>query len=574
MISNINKRIILGFTISLILSSFSMIIANENSEFKVWIYFKDKGLDIKAKLQKPVDLISERAIQRRLKVLNREELISNMDLPVAENYIQTILPYVKKIRAKSKWLNAVSVEIDSVNLSKIETFEFVDKITPVLKYKKDIPEIESIIKQNSHPIKKTSVDLDYGYSATQLELINVPALHKLGFHGEGVVICMLDDGFNLLNMHETFDSLHVIATYDFINDDETVDDSGLSATEGWHGTMTLSCIAGYTPGILIGPAFKASFLLAKTEVDAGEKKVEEDYWVEGIEWAENQGADIASSSLGYIDWYDWRDMDGRTAVTTIAADIAVDLGMIVVNSAGNEGYSPDHNTLIAPADGNNVIAVGAVTSDGSRSSFSSVGPSADGRIKPDVAAMGSSVCVASRTDSTAYNYSNGTSFSCPLTSGSIALLLNAVPQLTPEQVYKAITTTASQASSPDNLLGWGIIDIEAAYYSIDTSNLVKIDNKPYPDFIKLSQNFPNPFNSQTTISYSIERSAMVEINIYDFLGRKIKSFNEGIKRGKRNYDITYDFSPYASGVYVYQVRAKDYLTSNISQKSKKLVFIK
>ncbi|MEJ2544374.1 MAG: S8 family serine peptidase [Calditrichaceae bacterium] len=495
-------------------------------------------------------------------------------MPVSNEYIESILPYIKKVRVKSKWLNAVSVEISSANVAKIKTFDCVDKVTPVFTYIKNIPEVEPVVELNSVDIKKVNTELDYGPSATQLELINVPTLHEKGFYGEGVLICMLDDGFNLLNIHESFDSLNVVATRDFIHGDEFVDDSGLSATEGRHGTLTLSCIAGYKPGSLIGPAFKASFLLAKTELDASEKQIEEDYWVAGIEWADSMGADIVSSSLGYIDWYTQSDMDGNTAVTTIAADIAVDLGMIVVNSAGNEGRYTKSNTLIAPADGNHVIAVGAVSNDGSRSPYSSYGPSADGRIKPDVAAMGTGVYVAASYDSTGYTSSSGTSFSCPLASGAIALLLNAYPQLTPEQVYDAITSTASQSSSPDNLLGYGILNIEAAYNSIDTANLAEIDNEHYPEFIKLNQNYPNPFNSQTTISYSLERSALVEISIYDFLGRKIATVDRGFSRGNRIYEFTYDFSPYASGVYVYQVRAKDYLTSNISQKSKKMVFIK
>ncbi|MBN1406276.1 MAG: S8 family serine peptidase [Calditrichaceae bacterium] len=548
--------------------------AGQMSDVNVWIYFKDKATDSNSRLYKPNELLTERAVQRRLKVLNHEELVSEKDLPVSEKYIEVILPLINKIRLKSRWLNAVSVEIAEENINKIEALNFVDKVTPVLAYKKEIPGENLVIDSEYDYLRKKNIELDYGNSLTQLELIKVPAMHEKGFYGQGVLICMLDDGFNLLNIHEAFDSLDVIATWDFINADESVDDSGLIGSEGWHGTKTLSCIGGYVPGKLIGPAFKASYLLAKTEVDDGETKIEEDYWVAGIEWAENQGADIASSSLGYIDWYTQDDMDGKTAVTTIAADIAVELGMVVVCSAGNEGYSVNQNTLIAPADGDNVIAVGAVSSNGLRSSFSSIGPSADGRIKPDVAAMGTGVYVASSSDSMGYTLSNGTSFSCPLTSGAIALLLNAYPQLTPEQIYDAVISTASQSTYPDNLLGYGIINIEAAYNYIDTSRLVEIDQEPYPEFIKLSQNYPNPFNSQTTIEYSLKQSAEVEIYIYDFLGRKIESFNTGIKRGKRFYSFTYDFSSYASGVYFFQVRAKKYSTADVSIKSKKLIFIK
>ena len=570
-----NKIVITTILLSItILPAVSITQSNQVKSVKMWIYFKNKGTNSDHKLQKPATLINDRALQRRLKVKQKDQLVSERDLPVAESYIESIEPFVKKVRAKSKWLNAISVEVDPAQIQRIESLDFVKRISPVLSYNKNMPKEESIETSKSRHLKKTSADIDYGNSYTQLELINVPALHEMGFYGQGVLICMLDDGFNLLNMHETFDSLNVVATRDFINDDEFVDDSGLDATEGGHGTKTLSCIAGYSPGILIGSAFKASFLLAKTEVDTSETAIEEDYWVEGIEWAESNGADIASSSLGYIDWYSQKDMDGNTAVTTIAADIAVDLGMIVVNSAGNEGYSSTSNTLIAPSDGDNVIAVGAVTGLSERSSFSSVGPSADGRIKPDVAAMGTRVLVASSYDSVGYTNSNGTSFSCPLTSGAIALLLSAYPQLTPEQVYYAITSTASQSSSPDYLLGWGIIDIEAAYYSVDTSDLKDILTNHYPDFIDLKQNFPNPFNPETTISYSLDNRANVEINIYDILGGLVASFPQGLKHRKRQYDFKHNFSEQASGIYIYQVRAREYGTSNISKKSKKMILLK
>ena len=557
----------------LIVLCFSTLIAQQKSTEKIWIYFKDKNTNVQETLSKQSKLISERAIKRRQKVLKTGDLISERDIPVTESYINIIKPFVKKIRTKSKWLNAVSVEADPAQISEIKALYFVDKVTPVLTYKRDIPKNESQENSKKHHLNKTAVDINYGNSATQLELMNVPALHAMGYYGQGVLICMLDDGFNLLNLHETFDSLNVVATHDFINNDSSVDDTGTKATEGWHGTKTLSCIAGYTPGGLIGPAFKASFLLAKTEVDSSETSIEEDYWVAGIEWAEANGADIVSSSLGYIDWYTPEDMNGHTAVTTIAADIAVNLGMIVVNSAGNEGLSDEHNTLIAPADGYHVIAVGAVTNTGERSSFSSVGPSADGRIKPDVAAMGSGVYVASSYDTAGYTFSNGTSFSCPLTSGAIALLLNAYPQLTPAQVYTAITKTASQSVSPDNLLGYGIINIEAAYYSIDTSNLSP--DTPQPEIFELEQNYPNPFNSETTISYSLYKSAIVEINIYDLQGRKLASFPQGYLHARvEPYRFSYNFKSYASGVYIYRVKAKESTGSNILQKSKKMIFIK
>jgi len=541
---------------------------------KVWIYFMDKGQQYNLLLQKPSQLISERAIKRRLKVRNADQVMDEEDLPVNDSYIQKVEPYVNNIRTQSKWLNAISVEMDTENIENITSFKFVKKIEPVREYLKEKPVDEKIYYFDSSRIKKSTLDFDYGESETQLSLINVPALHNMGNYGQGVLICMLDDGFNLLNHHIAFEDLDVVDTWDFIHDDASVDDSEFDATEGWHGTKTLSTIAGYVPGELIGPAFGASFLLAKTEVNSSETHVEEDYWVEGIECAENSGADIASSSLGYIDWYTWEDMDGETAVTTIAADFAVDRGMIVVNSAGNENYNADHNTLIAPADGDHVIAVGSITSSGDRSSFSSVGPTADGRIKPDVAAMGSSVYLASQYDANGFTYSSGTSFSCPLTSGAIALLLSAYPELTPEQVYEAITSTASQSANPDNLLGLGIIDIEAAYYSIDTSNLEHEDKTILPGYIYLEQNFPNPFNPKTTIAYTLDELSQVEIKVYDLNGRFVESFSQGLRRAATRHRFRHNYSDFASGIYIYEVIASEVASGDTYRKSNKMILLK
>ena len=541
---------------------------------KVWVFFKDKGTHHDHLLQKPTALLSERALQRRLKVLPADALIDERDLPVNADYVQALSAHVSKIRVQSRWLNAVSVETDPVHIERIQALPFVEKIQPVQAYRRERPDEGPVIRHTPASLPKTGVDLDYGVSATQLNQINVPALHQMGYYGQGVIIAMLDDGFNLLNYHITFDSLDVLDTWDFINDDASVDDSGLEASEGWHGTKTLSTIAGYTPGQLIGPAFKASFLLAKTEVNSSETPIEEDYWVAGLEWAEGKGADIASSSLGYIDWYTWEDMDGETAVTTIAADLAVERGVIVVNSAGNEGYNELRNTLIAPADGKKVIAAGAVTSSSIRSSFSSVGPTVDGRIKPDVAAMGSSVYVASSVDSLGFGYSSGTSFSCPLTSGAIALLLSAYPELTPSQVYEAITSTASQAENPDNLLGYGIIDIEAAYYTLDSSYLEWKKKTLLPGFIYLEQNYPNPFNPKTTIAYFLDNTADVTINIYDLQGRLVQSFAQGLRNRIVRHTFTHEFNDLASGVYIYQVAVWETETGIRHQKAGKMILIK
>jgi len=276
---------------------------------------------------------------------------------------------------------------------------------------------------------------------------------------------VFDSGFDNLP-HPAFAATRILATRDFVNGDESVADGDIG--EGSHGTATLSVIGGFQPGQIIGPAYAARYILAKTENTESETPVEEDNWAAAVEWAESLGVDVISSSLGYLTYdrpfpsYTAADLNGDTAISTRAADLAGERGVMVVNSAGNEGLNASSNTLGAPADGNLVLAVGAVTSSGTRASFSSVGPTADGRIKPDVAAQGVGVKVARPDSSTGYTTANGTSFSCPLAAGVVALLVQANPSASVDQVFDALRSTATQAARPDNLLGYGIVDALAA----------------------------------------------------------------------------------------------------------------
>ncbi|MEJ2507834.1 MAG: S8 family serine peptidase, partial [Ignavibacteriaceae bacterium] len=228
----------------------------------------------------------------------------------------------------------------------------------------------------------------------------------------------------------------------------------------YHGTNTLSIIGGFKEGELIGPAYGSSYILAVTEDISSETPVEEDNWIAAMEWADSIGVDVTSTSLGYLSFsapyvsYTWEDMDGKTARITIAADYAVSLGIVVINSAGNNGFNSDHNTLDAPADGDSVITIGAVTSNGNRSGFSSVGPTVDGRIKPDLMAMGSSVYAAGTSSLTSYGTVSGTSYACPLAAGCAALLLSYQPSLIPMEILNLFRQTASQSNNPDRLMGW------------------------------------------------------------------------------------------------------------------------
>jgi len=441
---------------------------------RYWVFFTDKGpggLRKTMLLQQVREELSEKALQRRAKVAGAGPVVDETDLPLYQPYIQTLEQMGHEPVVRSRWLNAVSVPLTRSDIATLASLPFVRSIRPVAR-RRYVPEPARPLVVTPPVGLPKGAELDYGPSLSQNALINVPRIHRLGITGRGVYVGMLDTGFRYQE-HKAFASLKVLGEFDFINNDGvTRNEPGDAASQDNHGTWTLSTIAGFRDGVLIGPAFGASFFLAKTELVPKEIPAEEDYWVAGIEWLERQGADVVSSSLGYIDWYTYADMDGNTAVTTKAADLAVAKGVVVVNSVGNEALQPWRH-MIAPADGDSVIAVGAVNADGVRALFSSVGPTFDGRIKPDVMAMGQGVVVAQPGKVDQYQSLNGTSFSCPLVAGAVALILSAHPELTPMQVYEALTKTADRASSPDTLYGYGIVDAWQAllYYGPVFSNL-------------------------------------------------------------------------------------------------------
>jgi subtilisin family serine protease len=434
--------------------------SSDEDELLVWVFFNDKGENTANYFINPGSVVSEKSLKRRAKVLPPDELISNMDLPVNSEYIEKVVSLGFKVKQKSKWFNGVSGYITKSELGLISQLSTVKSLDVVDKFRADIsveedagnqPQSNSLNKQNGIN------SYDYGQSFTQMNQINVPAVHDMGYTGAGITICSMDAGFDNL-AHEVFDSMSIIAMWDFVDNDP--DPSQL----GSHGTSTLSTIGGFKEGKLIGPAFDSEFILARTEDISSETPVEEDNWIAALEWADSIGVDVTTTSLSYLEFdppfqsYTWEDMDGNTMRITIAADLAVKLGIVVVNSASNEYSHPTHNTLWGPADGDSVITVGAVTSSGDRSIFSSVGPTVDGRIKPDLMAMGSGVYVARSSSPTSYGSSNGTSFSCPILAGAAALVLQVDPTLTPMEVLDLFRQTASQSNNPDRFMGWGIIN--------------------------------------------------------------------------------------------------------------------
>ncbi|MFN0158699.1 MAG: S8 family serine peptidase, partial [Bacteroidota bacterium] len=372
---------------------------NPSDEILVWVFFHDKGSSEILRDAIPASVVSDRSLQRRLKVRSHESVVDYSDLPVEESYVQQISQSVLRIRQRSKWFNAVSVVATEAQLQHLATLPFVREMEMVTRFKKEYDVVESQSDMNSsHPPQETEsiLDLDYGAALNQVQQINVPVVHNAGNFAQNVVIAVFDNGFRLLS-HESFADMNIIATYDFVDHKVSVIPNNPSTAFGSHGVNTLSTIGGYKPGQLIGPAFGASFILVRTENDSSETPAEEDYWLAGIEWADSIGVDVTSTSLGYLDYdspfpsWTWQNMNGNTTLITRAADMAAGRGILVVNSAGNNGSNASRNTLGAPADGDSVVAIGAVNAGGTRSSISSVGPttSIPARIKPDLMAQGS-----------------------------------------------------------------------------------------------------------------------------------------------------------------------------------------
>jgi subtilisin family serine protease len=510
---------------------------------KMWIYFTDKdnsGQNI---------TLDDKAIQRRLKVDIKDTWY---DRPVAQSYIAVMEELGAVIHNKSRWLNAVSITSDINIINEISLLPFVKKTVPVAVYKKNKREFSQL--QSS---RKLSVidSLDYGYAQEQIEQINCHTAHQAGYTGQGVRVLILDTGFN--TERSVFDSLTIIDEWDFINnDDNTENEANDYSSQHNHGTMVFSTLAGYDPGNLIGPAFGAEFLLAKTEDVTNESQVEEDNYVAALEWGEQLGADIMSSSLGYLDWYSYCDMDGNTGVTTIAVDIATSLGMLCITSAGNWGTSsPPPNPcdtlyyyISAPADADSVISVGAVNSNGEIASFSSHGPTYDGRIKPEVCARGVSTWgVNANSDS--YRTGSGTSLSAPLVSGAAAVILSAHSDWTPMQVREAMMMTADRVDNPDNNYGYGVIDVMAAI-DYETSS---INHNNIPDEFLILNVYPNPFNPTTTIRFSVEARHASLLQVFDITGRLVETIeNDKLLPGEHAY--TWDASGLSSGIYFVQLK--------------------
>ncbi len=501
---------------------------------KYLVWFTDKNNNTYS-LSDPGKFLSERALDRRL----RDNIsLTPADLPVSRYYLDSIERLGCHVINSSRWFNNATVAIsDTTVLSLLKTISFIDQqkttysVTPFTG-KKSRP---------VHPLDLTPVlnlpgNSFYGGSYAQIALEKGDELQKMGFRGHDVQIALLDAGFYMANQLPSLDSLfadgRALGTRDFVSPGNNI------YMEHPHGMNVLSIIAGNLPHIFVGTAPDASFWLFRSEDANSEMLIEEDNWVAAAETADSAGADIISTSLGYsqFDWpiqnHTYQDMDGKSTRISLAADMASARGMLVVVSAGNEGNLP-WKYITAPADAFQVIACGATDSLGMYATFSSQGPSYDGRVKPNVAAMGRATLVQLPDGS--FGRGSGTSFSAPIISGLAACLWQAYPRASNYELRQAIEQSCSHYSSPDNFTGYGIPDFRKAYDLLGQAMKEKFADEK--DIVA----FPNPFTTFFSLRITDPLpDAAVTVNLYDLNGKLIMTTRQSV-----------------SGRYVFQVQVPE-----------------
>jgi len=490
--------------------SLTSLLLSAQQKATYWITFKDKS-NSEYSILEPSKFLSQRAINRRLK--NNVAITIN-DFPVSKSNVDSLSKTGIRILYTSRWFNAATIEVDDETIiPKIQKLSFVssiEKTRDALNIKSDKQYSKNIFLESDEEIQVNQSE--YGKGFTQINQLQGLYLHNKGYKGKSILLALIDGGFfkadEYLGLTKTWNAGRILATKDFVN----IGGNGLN--ENRHGAIVLSTIASNLSDSLIGTAPEASFLLLRSEDSQTESLVECDNWIAAAEFADSAGVDIISSSLGYTTFDDssfnftYCNMTGEFARSSIAAEIASSKGIIVLASAGNNGDDLWHY-IGSPADSKDILTIGAITSNREKASFSSYGPSADNRIKPDIMAMGKSVIAELSPGS--FSSISGTSLSCPITAGLTACLLQAFPNATATAIRNAILQSASQFNNPDNAMGFGIPDFEKAFEILEESSTVY--SKDYA--------FPNPFTSDVTIVNQCVNEPEITVECYTITGEKV-----------------------------------------------------
>lgn len=478
---------------------------------EAWIYFNAKP-NAQQYLDNPLQILSQPALDRRV---NQKIDLNFTDAPIEKAYVNQVKNSAGiTILAQSKWLNALHVLGNVTDITALKNLAIVDRIDFADKsLNGTLKKVQSIEVLTPTTTSQIQTVYNYGNSANQIQMLNGHLLHENGYTGQGKIIAVIDAGFSGVDTAQPFERLQtnnqILGGYDFVSRTANF------YTKSSHGTSVLSTIGGYTEGKLVGTAPDASFYLFTTEDETYEGPLEESLWVEAAEKADSLGVDIITTSLGYFGGYTnpkyshtYTDMDGKTTFISRGAEIAFSKGIFIVASAGNEGSTSEPH-VGAPADATSVLTVGAVNSSKTKASFSSIGPTFDNRIKPEVMAQGQATYLSNASG--VIGTANGTSFSCPIIAGMVACLWQAFPEKTNHEIKDLIISSSDRFTTSDNQYGFGIPDFALAATSV--LSLAKLEKN---DFIL----YPNPTENEITFILS-ENNARAKVLVFSVLGQKL-----------------------------------------------------
>ncbi len=518
---------------------FLFILASFKTEAQInqyFVFFKDKT-GTPFSISEPSAFLSDKSIGRRQK---QNIVITEEDLPVNSAYVNQVKTTGAITYFTSRWWNGVLVEGEASIIDDINSLACVSGSVLVAPGKKNVG---GRVYSKKH---KKNITADEPVNKIQLQQIGLDEMHALGYLGEGIQIAIFDSGFHGVNVSSPFSLLfsenRVKQTFNFVNNTHAVYQSDD------HGTEVLSVIAANTPGVYTGGAYKADFVLYITEDVSSEYRIEEYNWTIAAERADSAGVDVINSSLGYNQFddqsmdYSKSDLDGEKAVITRAARKAIERGMIVVCSAGNEGGN-SWKLVTPPADADGILAVGSVTSTRTLSSFSSLGPTADNRLKPDVVAMGSGTSIIKFNG--ALGNVSGTSLASPLIASLAAGVWQAFPSMTAAEVYDAIIKSADQANRPDNLMGYGLPHFRAIKNYVESEQSEEIVSI-----------YPNPVTGDSIqIKFKSVPNTPADITIFDAQGRLVEAYSHQLNW--LNNPIEYDLSKLQPGLYLMRINTGD-----------------
>lgn len=546
--------------LTLILLCFSESVSAQVAPERFWVRFTDKQ-STPYSIDAPEQFLSPRAIDRR----HRQGIaIDHADLPVDPQYVAQVAATGAEVLCISRWMNSVVVRATSpAVLDAIQTLPFVLDRSPVGHAVPDRDVWDKEFSFVSKNMTDAASDNRYGVAFNQIDMLNGLHLHNHGLRGEGMVIAVLDAGFNAADNLPVFDSLRaesrILATFDAVGRTPSI------YGHHSHGTSVLSTMAANWPGVMVGTAPKASYILIRTEDVSSEFPIEEHFWISGAEFADSCGADILNTSLGYTTFddpaydYGYADMDGQTTPSAVASTTAARKGMLVVTSAGNQGNNP-WQFISTPADADSILTIGAVNTQREPASFSSRGPSADGRVKPNVCAQGQEAIIARLQGDV--GPSNGTSFSGPIIAGMAACLWQGNPNATNMEVLRAIEKSAHRFDNPTDKLGYGIPDFAKAQLLLQEYEPTDL----YSD--EVLGLFPNPFIDRLNGSYFSSIEQQLEFRLVNMAGQTMARLTvDACSMCVQQFGLS-GLEQVAPGIYFLQVLAKN---GQLTQKVVKVV---